>query len=335
MTTPRLEGMESRINALIEQMTLEEKISLCHGGSKFSVLGIPRLGIPDFWMSDGPHGVRREISADSWDPVETDEDFSTYLPTGTALAATWNPDAARLFGEVLWAESRARGKDVILGPGINIIRTPLCGRNFEYYSEDPCLIAIMVVPVVQGIQSQDVAACVKHFAANSQELNRHGVDAQMDERTLREIYLPGFRAAVVEGGCLTAMGAYNKFRGQFCCHNQYLVNDILKGEWKFAGSYISDWAGAEDMVESARYGLDIEMGSNPPYDEFNLARPFREAIQRGELPEELVNDKVRRNLRVMFRIGMFDAARKPGERNTKKHQQAAGPRARSDRAAKE
>ncbi|MGB8352752.1 MAG: glycoside hydrolase family 3 C-terminal domain-containing protein, partial [Chthoniobacteraceae bacterium] len=323
MTTRSGGEIEMRIDSLIGQMTLEEKILLCHAGSKFEVPGIPRLGIPEFRMSDGPHGVRREISADSWDPVETDDDHSTYLPTGTAMAATWNPEVARIFGETLGAEARARGKDVILGPGINIIRSPLCGRNFEYYSEDPYLIAALVVPVIQGIQSQDVAACVKHYAANSQELNRHGVDAQMDERTLREIYLPGFHAAIVEGSCLTAMGAYNKFRGQFCCHNQYLVNDILKGEWKFEGSYISDWAGVEDTMEAACNGLDIEMGTNLPYDEYFLARPFREAIQRGELSEDLVNDKVRRNLRVMFRIGMFDAARKPGERNTAKHQRVA------------
>jgi len=316
-------GIEQRIDELMARMTLEEKVALCHAGSKFAVAANPRLGVPEFWMSDGPHGVRREISRDSWDPVETDQDFATYLPPGTALAATWNPAMARKFGEVLGAESRERGKDVILGPGINIVRSPLCGRNFEYYGEDPFHIAQLVVPAIQGIQSQDVAACVKHYAANSQELNRHGVDARMDERTLREIYLPGFKAAVVEGGCLTVMGAYNKFRGQFCCHNEYLVNDILKGEWGFAGSYISDWAGTEDTVEAACHGLDIEMGTARAYEEYHLARPFREAIQRGELPVALVDDKVRRNLRVMFRIGMFDKGRKPGERNTDRHQQAA------------
>ena len=190
------DSIEQRITELMARMTLAEKVSLCHAGSKFAVAAIPRLGIPEFWMSDGPHGVRHEICRDSWDPVETEEDRSTYLPTGIALAATWNPQAAQRFGTVLGAEARQRCKDVILGPGINIARTPLCGRNFEYFGEDPHLIAALVAPQIQGIQSQQVAACVKHFAANSQELNRNAVDAQMDERTLREIYLPAFETAV-------------------------------------------------------------------------------------------------------------------------------------------
>ena len=295
--------IERRITNLMVQMTLAEKVSLCHAGSKFAVGAIPRLGIPEFWMSDGPHGVRHEICRDSWDPVDTEEDRSTYLPTGIALAATWNPETAYRFGTVLGAEARHRGKDIILGPGINLARTPLCGRNFEYFGEDPHLIAALVALEIQGIQSQQVAACVKHFAANSQELNRNGVDAQMDERTLREIYLPGFEAAVKEGDCVTVMGAYNKFRGQYCCHNEHLVNRILKGEWNFEGSYISDWAGVKDTVEAAKFGCDLEMGTSDKYDEFFLARSFREAIERGELPEDLLNEKVRRNLRAMFRAG--------------------------------
>ena len=315
--------IEQKVDALLARMTVEEKIALCHAGSKFAVAANDRLGIPEFWMSDGPHGVRHEIERDSWEPVATDKDYATYLPTGTALAATWNPQRARQFGEVLGAEARARGKDIILGPGINIVRTPLCGRNFEYYGEDPYHISKMVVPAIEGIQSQDVAACVKHFAANSQELNRNGVDARMDERTLREIYLPGFKAAVVTAGVWTLMGAYNKFRGQHCCHHAYLLNDILKGEWAFDGTVISDWAGTYDTVEAAKNGLDLEMGTSRPYDEYYLARPFREAIQRGELDEALLDDKVRRNLRVMFRVGLFDPHSKPGELNSARHQQAA------------
>ena len=317
------DSIEQRIDDLMAQMTLEEKVSLCHAGSKFAVAAIPRLGIPEFSMSDGPHGVRHEICRDSWDPVDTEEDRSTYLPTGTALAATWNPETARRFGTVLGAEARHRGKDIILGPGINIARTPLCGRNFEYFGEDPCLIAKLVVPVIQGIQSQQVAACVKHFAANNQELNRNAVDAQMDERTLHEIYLPGFEAAVTEGGCITVMGAYNKFRGQYCCHNGHLVNRILKGEWGYDGCYISDWAGVKNTFEAARFGCDLEMGTSDVYDEFFLGRPFREALERGELDQQLVNDKVRRNLRAMFRAGVFEPNRSPGERNTAGHHQAA------------
>ena len=316
-------AIEDCIDDLLAQMTLDEKINLCHAGSKFAVAAVPRLGIPEFSMSDGPHGVRREICRDSWDPVQTEEDRSTYLPTGTALAATWNPNLAYRFGEVLGAEARHRGKDVILGPGINIIRTPICGRNFEYYSEDPLLISRMVVPVVQGIQSQQVAACVKHYAANSQELNRLEVDAQMDERTLREIYLPGFEAAVIRGKCLVVMGAYNKFRGQYCSHHEYLVNEILKGEWKFDGCFVSDWAAAKDTLQAVLCGLDLEMGTGKPYSEYYLARPFRDAVRSGKLDEALVDEKVRRNLRVMFRVGMFDANRSSGQRNTANHHLAA------------
>ncbi len=311
------------IEGLLSQMTLEEKVSLCHAATKFTVAAIERLNIPTLTMSDGPHGVRREICRDSWDFVETETDYATNLPAGVALASTWNPAMARKYGEVLGAEARERGKDIILGPGINIMRTPLCGRNWEYYSEDPCLIAELVAPEVEGVQSQDVAACVKHYAANSQEMNRNGVDVQMDERTLREIYLPGYEAAVVKGKALSFMGAYNKFHGQHCCHNAHLVNDILKGEWGFEGCYISDWAGVHDTTEAAQNGMDIEMGTSSSYEDYYLARPFLEAIRRGELDEALATDKARRVLRLMWRSGMFRKDRKPGERNTRRHQQAA------------
>ena len=326
MAKPSNHIYEQQVTALLGAMTLEEKVSLCHAGSKFSVNPVPRLGIPELVMSDGPHGVRQEISRDSWEPAGLTTDAGTYLPTGTALAATWDPRLAKKFGAVLGAEARERGKDIILGPGINLVRTPLCGRNFEYYSEDPHLIRSLVVPVIRAIQEQGVAACVKHFAANSQELNRNAVDAVMDERTLRELYLPGFRAAVVEGGCLTVMGAYNKFRGQHCCHHEYLLNRILKQEWGFQGAVISDWAGVHDTFEAARFGLDLEMGTDGPYDAYYLARPFLEAIKDGQLPEALVDDKVRRLLRVMAAIGLLDAGgqgRKAGARNLRRHQQAA------------
>lgn len=322
-TTPLDLAIEEKVDQLLAQLTLEEKCRLCHAGSKFAVAAIPRLGIPEFTMSDGPHGVRHEICRDSWDPVETEEDRSTYLPTGTALAATWNRETAYRFGTVLGAEARHRGKDIILGPGINIVRTPLCGRNFEYFGEDPFQISEMVVPEIEGIQSQGVAACVKHFAANNQELNRSGVDAQMDERTLREIYLPGFEAAVKEAKCMSVMGAYNKFHGQYCCQNEYLLNRILKQEWGFDGSCISDWAGVNDTFEAARNGCDIEMGTSDNYDEFYLGRPFCEAVEQGKLTLELLDDKVRRNLRTMFRIGIFDPERPAGRRNTPEHQRAA------------
>ena len=316
--------VKARVAALLDQLTLEEIVSLCHSGSKFAVNAVPRLGIPEWTMSDGPHGVRREIARDSWDFIEGFDDATTYLPTGSALAATWNPDMARLHGEVLGAEARERGKDIILGPGINLVRTPLCGRNFEYYSEDPFLISALVVPAIEGVQSQGVAACVKHFACNNQELDRNGVDARLDERTLRELYLPGFEAAVLRAGVFTIMGAYNLVRGQHACHHEHLINRILKGEWGFAGSVISDWGGTYSTYEAARFGLDVEMGSGERWDAYHLASPFLAAIRAGHLSEELARDKARRNLSVMVTTGVLDPKHRPlGERNTARHQAAA------------
>ena len=313
-------SVQAKVAAILEQLTLEEIVSLCHAGSKFAVAGIPRLGIPEWTMSDGPHGVRREIRRDSWDFVDGFDDAATYLPTGSALAATWNPEMARLHGEVLGSEARERGKDIILGPGINLVRTPLCGRNFEYYSEDPCLISALVVPAIEAIQARGVAACVKHFACNNQELDRNGVDVRLDERTLRELYLPGFEAAVLRAGVLTVMGAYNLVRGQHACHHEHLINRILKGEWGFAGSVISDWGGAHSTYEAARFGLDVEMGS----DTCHLATPFLTAIRAGHLGADLAIDKARRNLSVMVATGAIDSGSRPrGERNTARHQAAA------------
>jgi len=315
---------EQKIDELISKMPLPEKISLCHAGTKFSVKGIERLGIPDFAMSDGPHGVREEISADSWEPAGWDTDFCTYQPTGTALAATWNFKRATDFGHVLGSEARKRKKDIILGPGINIVRTPLCGRNFEYYGEDPYQISKMVVPAIKAIQEEDVAADIKHYALNNQELNRHGTDVEVEERPLREIYLRGFEAAVKDGEVLTLMGSYNLIRGQHGCHHEYLLNKILKKEWGFQGLVVSDWDGTYDTTEAALYGLDIEMGTGKSsYKEYYLAKPFQKKIEDGEISESVVDDKVRRILRVMFAIGMFDKNRKPGAINTLEHQTVA------------
>ncbi len=317
-------AVKERVAALLAQLTLEETVSLCHSGSKFAVNAVPRLGIPEWTMSDGPHGVRREIERNSWDFIPDYDDAATYLPTGSALAATWNPEMARLHGEVLGREARERGKDIILGPGINLVRTPLCGRNFEYYSEDPCLISALVVPAIEGIQAQGVAACVKHYACNNQELDRNGVDARPDERTLRELYLPGFEAAVTRGGVFTVMGAYNLLRGQHACHHEHLINRILKGEWGFAGSVISDWGGTYSTFEAARFGLDVEMGTSENWSAFHLAAPFLAAIRAGLLSPELAREKARRNLGVMVATGVLDPDTRPrGERNTARHQAAA------------
>jgi beta-glucosidase len=320
LSTP---DIESRIDGLLKQMSLAEKVSLLHGNSKFNTAGIKRLNIPPMALSDGPHGVRRENALHSWAPAGRNDDHSTYLPTGSALAATWNPEMARLFGETLGAEARHRGKDIILGPGINIVRTPVCGRNFEYFGEDPYQIGKMAAEVVRGIQNNDVAACVKHYALNNQEWNRGWVNAIVDERTLREIYMPAFEETV-HAGAWTFMGAYNRFRGQYCCENKYLVNDILKGEWGFDGVYLSDWGGTHSTRDSAMNGLDLEMGTSDRYDTYFLANPLREAVERKEIPESVVDDKVRRILRMMIRTGMLDpTSRKSGSRNTPAHQQAA------------
>ncbi len=316
-----IEEIKSRIEELLNEMTLEEKVSLCHANSKFTVAAIERLGMEELVMSDGPHGVRPEVERDSWKSLKRPEDACTYLPTGTALAATWNPKLGRPYGEVLGSEARYRGKDIILGPGVNIIRTPLCGRNFEYMSEDPCLISKMSPELVKGIQSQDVAACVKHYCLNNQELDRHHVNVDVSDRALHEIYLKGFYSAIMEGEAWSVMGAYNLYKGQYCCHNDYLVNYVLKNSWGFDGVYLTDWGGASDTEESIYNGLDIEMGTNLPYNEYYLADAFLERAKESEVVRELLDDKVRRILGLMFRVKKFDADRKKGEFNTPAHQQ--------------
>ena len=302
------------INNLLDQLTLEEKISMIHGNSKFTNSGIERLGIPEWTLSDGPHGVREEINRHDWDAADWDNDFATYLPVGTALASTWNPELTLEYGKTLGREARARGKDVILGPGINIHRTPLCGRNFEYMSEDPHLISQLVVPYIKGVQQEDVAACVKHYAANNQEYERFRVNVEMDERTLREIYLPGFESAIVEGKALTVMAAYNKFRGEWCSENKYLLTDILKKEWNFDGVVMSDWDGTHSTINAAIAGLDLEMGTNKDsYSDYFFADALLEAVNDGEVSVATIDDKVRRILTVMYRSNVFNKNRSTGE----------------------
>ncbi|RNI29660.1 glycosyl hydrolase [Rufibacter immobilis] len=319
---------EADINKLISQMTLEEKVNMLHASSSFTSGGVPRLGIPELTTSDGPHGVRPEHGRD-WSLDNAGNDSSTYLPTGIALAATWNPELGYAFGEVLGQEAKARGKDVILGPGVNIMRTPLNGRNFEYLSEDPYLTSRMAVGYIKGVQDQGIAACVKHYAANNQEIKRAKVDVHMSERALREIYLPAFKAAITEGGALTIMGAYNKFRGQYCTHNQYLINDILKGEWGFKGLVMSDWGAVLNTMEALHNGTDLEMGTdllqmpNINYHKFYLGDTVVALVRSGKVPEALIDDKVRRILRVMYHTNMIGGQRTPGALSTKAHQQTA------------
>lgn len=318
---------ENKIDSLIRLMTLEEKVAMIHASSSFTSGGVKRLGIPEWTMSDGPHGVRKEHGRD-WSADENANDSCTYLPVGVALAATWNPDLGYEYGKVLGNEANARGKDVILGPGINIIRTPLNGRNFEYLSEDPHLISKMVVGYIKGVQEQEVSACVKHFAANNQETDRNTVNVEMSERALRELYLPGFKAAVTEAKVNTVMGAYNKFRGQYAAHNEYLINTILKGEWKFQGTVISDWGAVLNTMEALKNGTDVEMGTdlsmlpNPDYSKFYLGDTVLNLVKNGAVQESLLDEKVRRILRIMIKTKML-SKRKSGEFNTKTHQETA------------
>jgi beta-glucosidase len=318
----RSQPLETRVEDLLGRLTLEEKIQLCHADSKFTSAAIPRLGIPRRWLSDGPHGVREDVGPDTWDVAGRTDDFATALPAAIALAATWNPALAQEAGQVIGEEARKRGKDIMLGPGVNILRTPLCGRNFEYYGEDPFLAGRVAVGYIKGVQSQGVASCVKHFAANNQETDRGTINVEMDERTLREIYLPAFKAAVQEAKVWTVMGAYNKFRGVHCCESDYLLNQILKKEWGFQGLVVSDWAGVHDTRGAVLGGLDLEMGTDKAYDDFYLAKAFREGVKSGEYPQSVLDDKVRRNLRVMIGTGVFDP-RSEGSLNTKAHQDTA------------
>ena len=315
--------VDARVEDLLSRMTLEEKISMIHADSKFTTAAIPRLGIPRRWMSDGPHGVREDVGPDTWQSTGHTDDFSTAMPAGICLAATWNPELGFTEGEAIGQEARARGKDIMLGPGVNILRTPLCGRNFEYLGEDPFLTSRMAVGYIRGAQSQDVSSCVKHFALNNQEFDRGTINVEVDERTLREIYLPAFKAAVQEAGVWSVMGAYNQFRGQHCCENDYLLNNILKNKWGFKGLVMSDWAGVHDTREAALNGLDLEMGTESNYDDFFLAQPYLDGLRNGEFPMAGLDDKVRRNLRVMIATHVLDVNRKPGSLNTPAHEAIA------------
>ncbi len=305
--------LEQRVSDALSRMTLDEKLRVVHAQSKFSAAGVPRLGIPDLWTDDGPHGVRPDVLWDEWEQAGQTNDSCVAFPALTCLAATWNPAMARLYGESLGEEALYRGKNVILGPGVNILRTPLNGRNFEYMGEDPCLASCMVAPYVKGLQSKGVAACVKHYALNNDEEYRHQVNVIVSERALHEIYLPAFRAAVQEGGAWSLMGAYNLYQNQHNCHNATLLNQVLKRDWGFDGVVISDWGGCHDTDEAVRNGLDLEMGSwtngltmgaSNAYESYFLAQPYKQAILSGKYTTRELDEKVRRVLRLHFRTTM-------------------------------
>lgn len=315
---------DAEIDKLVSQMTLEEKIGMLHGNSMFTSGGVKRLGIPELKMADGPLGVREEISRDNWAPAGLTNDFATYYPAGGALAATWNNDLAYTFGNSMGQELRARDKDMLLSPAINIVRTPLGGRTYEYMSEDPFLNKKIAVPLIVGLQDNDVMACVKHFAANNQETNRDFVDVQIDERTLREIYLPAFEASIKEAHAYSVMGAYNKFRGEYLCENDYMLNKILRDEWGFKGVVVSDWAAVHTTVKSLKNGLDIEMGTPKPFNEFFLADKLIAAAKNKEISEAEIDIHVKRILRTLFQVkAMGGKDREKGSIATEAHYQDA------------
>lgn len=325
------QAIDQRVEDALSRMTLEEKVAMLHAQSKFSSAGVPRLGIPEFWTTDGPHGIRPEVLWDEWDQAGWTNDSCVAFPALTCLAATWNPDMALLYGKSIGEEARYRKKDILLGPGVNICRTPLNGRNFEYMGEDPYLASKMVVPYVQGVQSNGVAACVKHFALNNHEAARHTTNSIVDDRALYEIYLPAFKAAVKDGKAWAVMGSYNLYKDQHACHNQYLLNDILKGEWGFDGVVISDWGGVHDTDQAITNGLDMEFGSwtdglsdgaSNAYDNYYLAKPYLDRIKEGKIGTKELDDKVRRILRLAFRTTM-DSRRPFGSLCSPEHIDAA------------
>ena len=305
--------IEKRIDDALSRMTLDEKIAVIHAQSKFSSPGVKRLGFPDLWTDDGPHGVRPDVLWDEWEQAGQTNDSCVAFPALTCLAATWNPQMAKIYGENLAEEALYRNKNVMLGPGVNIYRTPFGGRNFEYLGEDPYLASRIVVPYVQGLQSKGVASCVKHYALNNDEEYRHQVNVKVSDRALNEIYLPAFKAAVTEGGAWAIMGAYNLYQNQHNCHNEVLINNILKGDWGFDGVVISDWGGCHDTEEAIKNGLDLEFGSwtdglsegaTNAYDKYYLANAYKKLIKEGKFTTKELDDKVRRVLRLFFRTTM-------------------------------
>ena len=328
--------VEERIEDALSRMTVEEKISMVHAQSKFSSPGVPRLGIPEIWTTDGPHGIRPEVLWDEWDQAGWTNDSCVAFPALTCLAATWNEEMSALYGKSIGEEARYRNKSVLLGPGVNIYRTPLNGRNFEYMGEDPYLAGQMVVPYIRGVQSNGVATCVKHYALNNHEVNRHTTNVIVDDRTLYEIYLPAFKAAVQEGGTWAIMGSYNLYEGGHCCHNETLLNEILRGEWGYDGVVVSDWGGTHDTDQAIRNGLDMEFGSwtngswtnglsagtKNAYENYFLAYPYLERIRKGEIGTEELDEKVRRILRLAYRT-VLDRSRPFGSLCSESHYEAA------------
>ena len=305
--------LEQRVQDALSRMTTHEKIQMLHAQSKFTSAGVPRLGIRQLNMDDGPHGVREELEWNSWGVAKWTNDSIVAFPSLTCLTATWNRDMGHIYGNAVSEEFAFRGKDIMLGPGVNIARGPLNGRAFEYMGEDPCLAGEMVVPYIQSAQKNGVACCLKHFFLNNQEIDRFAVNVNISERAVNEIYLPAYKKAVQEGGVYTIMGSYNLWNNIHCCQNDSLLNGILKRQWGFDGAVVSDWGGVTDTWQAATGGMDIEMGSYTDgktkeseytYDDYYLARPFEQLINEGKIPMSVLNDKVARVLRTIFRTAM-------------------------------
>ena len=305
--------IEERIKDALSRMTTHEKIQVLHAQSKFTSAGVPRLGIRQLNMDDGPHGVREELEWNSWNPAKWTNDYIVAFPSLTCLASTWNRNLSEAYGHAVSEEFAFRGKDIMLGPGVNIQRTPLNGRAFEYMGEDPYLAGEMVVPYIKAAQKNGIACCLKHFVLNDQETDRFTVNVNVSERALHEIYLAPFKKAVEQAHVYTIMGAYNLWHGIHCCHNDELLNGILKKDWNWDGALISDWGGTTNTREAALGGLDIEMGSYTDgklkeseftYDDYYLAKPFEKLIEEGEIPMSVLDEKASRVLRVIFRTAM-------------------------------
>jgi beta-glucosidase len=306
---------EERIDDLIERLTVNEKFKLLTGRHRWETKPIKRLGIKPFLMSDGPHGVA---------PHSSNGKEATYFPVGICRAATWNKGLCYGFGKAIAQEVRDIGAHMILGPGVNIIRTPMCGRNFEYQTEDPYLNKKLAIEVIKGVQSERVAACIKHYICNNQETNRYTYSAEVSRRALEEIYYPAFKAAVEEANVLSVMGAYNKINGTYACEHRDLIKRELINRWGFNGFVVSDWYATkfiENPEEALKAGLSLEMPRAKIYKRSYL----REAFSAGKISIEQLNDNVRRLLRVMFFVGLFDTEQDPpnGNRNTKPHQKLA------------
>ena len=323
--------LEARVEDAFSRLTLDEKIAMVHAQSKFSSPGVPRLGIPEVWCTDGPPGIRAEVLWDEWDQAGWTNDSITAFPALSGLAATWDRELSRLYGKSIGEEARYRNKTVLLGPGVNIYRFPLNGRNFEYMGEDPYLAGEMVVPYVEGVQSNGVAVCVKHFALNNSEVNRHVANTIVDDRTLYEIYLPAFKAAVQKGHAWSVMAAYNLYNNQYLCSNEVLLDKILRGEWGFDGVVISDWGGVHNTLQTAKHGVDLEygswtdgltMGKTNAYDSYYLAEPYKEAIRKGEIGTEELDARAKRILRLIFRTAM-NRNRPFGSQTSPEHYAAA------------